>query len=340
MSARNYTNTATPAALTGSITAADTVFSLSSFAGYPAAPFTAAIERGTAFEEIVLVTAVSGTTVTATRGYDGTTAKTHPAGGGFLHVVVAKDYAEANAHVSATTGVHGLGVGSAPVGTTDTQTLSNKTLTNPVLSGAATGGSLTLSGDLSAAGVALSALNTTVGSQGTAITANTSAIGTLNTTVAAKADKTYVDSADATTLASGKSYADTKDAATLASAKAYTDAKDTLPTWTTITPGSGWSAVATHPWQYGKTTDGRVQMRGWLTNSGGFAKPSGILATLPAGIRPTDTLVIPIVCNVDAAQYTAALVIQPTGNATIDFFAGTAPAGSIFYPVVSYLGEQ
>lgn len=128
---RNYSNTATEAILSGSVTSADTTINLTSFAGYPAPPFTAAIERGTPSEEIVLVTAVSGATVTATRGFDGTTAKSHAAGAQFLHVTVARDYDEANDHVNATSGVHGAA--GPVVGTTDVQTLTNKTLVAPAL---------------------------------------------------------------------------------------------------------------------------------------------------------------------------------------------------------------
>jgi hypothetical protein len=66
---------------------------------------------------VVLITAVSSSTVTATRGYDGTTPKSHAAGATFTHTTVAKDFDEANAHVNAATGVHGLAGGL--VGTTD-----------------------------------------------------------------------------------------------------------------------------------------------------------------------------------------------------------------------------
>lgn len=155
MTARNYTNTATEATLTGAVASSDGSFTLTSFSGFPAAPFTAAIERGTAGEEIVLVTAVSASTVTATRGYDGTTAKSHAAGSSFLHVVVAKDYAEANTHVSTNTAVHG--VAGNVVGTSDVQTLSNKTLISPTISaptvtGTAGLANASLSGGLTVAG--------------------------------------------------------------------------------------------------------------------------------------------------------------------------------------------
>jgi hypothetical protein len=165
MSDRNYSNTATEAALVGSITAADTSFTLASFGGYPATPFTAVIDRNTALEEIVLVTSVSVDTIVCTRGYDNTTAKSHDAGAQFLHVVAAIDYDEANTHINASSNVHGV-TGSV-VGTSDTQTLSNKTLTTPTISGptisgTAAMGSVTLSGTLGVTGnTSLSTLSTT-----------------------------------------------------------------------------------------------------------------------------------------------------------------------------------
>lgn len=155
MTARNYSNTSTEAALSGSITSGDTTFSLTSYSGFPSVPYTAAIDRGTASEEIVLITADSSGTVTATRGYDGTTAKSHSASAQFLHVVVAKDYEEANDHINASAAVHGLA--GTVVGTSDTQTLTNKTLTAPTISGptvtgTATMGSATLSGTINVTG--------------------------------------------------------------------------------------------------------------------------------------------------------------------------------------------
>jgi hypothetical protein len=151
---RHYSNTATEATLTSGITAVDTTFSLTSFSDYPAADFTAAISRGETDEEIVLVTVVSGSTVTVTRGYDGTTAKSHAAGASFLHVTIAKDYDEANTHVNATSGVHGTS--GAVVGTSDAQTLTNKTLTSPTIASA------TMTGTTSMAALSVTG-NATVG---------------------------------------------------------------------------------------------------------------------------------------------------------------------------------
>lgn len=155
MSIRNYTNTGQTSTLVAAIGATDTSFTLSNYAGDPTPPFTAALARGTATEEIVLVTAVSVSTVTVTRGYDGTSAQAQGAGATFQEVVVAQDFREANVHVNATSGVHGI-TGSV-VGTSDTQTLTNKTLTLPALSsptitGTATMASATVSGTLSVTG--------------------------------------------------------------------------------------------------------------------------------------------------------------------------------------------
>lgn len=89
-------------------------------------PYYATISLGEPDEEIVLVTAVSGSTATVTRAQDGSTAVLHLAAATFDQTVIAKDFDEANEHVTSTSGVHGI-VGSV-VGTTDAQTLSSKTI--------------------------------------------------------------------------------------------------------------------------------------------------------------------------------------------------------------------
>jgi hypothetical protein len=142
MAVRNYSNTATLALTAAFVDATATSATLANFAGFPTAPFLATIERGTSSEEVVLVTATAGSAVTMTRGYDGTTAKSHAAGSTFQHVVTAIDLVEANAHVNATTGVHGTT--GALVGTTSTQTLTNKTLSSPTISSPTFTGGLTL----------------------------------------------------------------------------------------------------------------------------------------------------------------------------------------------------
>jgi len=65
--------------------------------GWPSStPYTLIIDVDTVLEEIVEVTARSGTTLTVTRGVDGTTAKAHDAGADVRHGVSARDFSEKN----------------------------------------------------------------------------------------------------------------------------------------------------------------------------------------------------------------------------------------------------
>lgn len=134
MSRRNFSNTASVGVITDVLNNTDTTDTVNLSTGltsWPATPCTGAISLGQADEEVVLVTAISGTSVTLTRGYDGSAARSHTTNSTLTHVAVAKDYDEANAHVNATSGVHGIT--GAVVGDTDSQTLTNKSLTRPVI---------------------------------------------------------------------------------------------------------------------------------------------------------------------------------------------------------------
>ena len=133
MTRRYYANAAPQQTLSTSLNASATSLTIAgSFTGWPSSfPFFATLDLGTGTDEIVSVTGISGTTATIVRGQDGTTAQSHPSGATLDCTVVRQDLDEANAHVNATTGVHG--VSGAVVGTTDTQTLTNKTLTNAIL---------------------------------------------------------------------------------------------------------------------------------------------------------------------------------------------------------------
>jgi hypothetical protein len=73
--------------------------------GYPnQTPWTAIIDPDTASEEVVEVTGVAGTTLTVTRGVDGTSAVQHSAGAVLRHGVSGRDFDEANSHVNTTSG--------------------------------------------------------------------------------------------------------------------------------------------------------------------------------------------------------------------------------------------
>lgn len=88
---------------TGINNTSDVTLTVPSTTGYPATPFTIALERGTVNEEVCLVTAKTGTTFTVTRGFDGTTIKAHTTGAPIEHATTAADYRDANAHVYDTT---------------------------------------------------------------------------------------------------------------------------------------------------------------------------------------------------------------------------------------------
>ena len=133
MTTRKYSSrsqqTTLSAALTSSGTTATVVSGTSLLGGVTISAgeiFTVVIDPDTALEEIVDVSAVSTNTLTIVRGRDGSSGVAHSAGAAVRHMAIGRDYREANTHIEAASGVHGV-TGSV-VGTTDTQTLTNKTI--------------------------------------------------------------------------------------------------------------------------------------------------------------------------------------------------------------------
>src|SRR5512139_3646166 len=136
MVVRYYSSTAVPTTLSLNVTPASTVIDVNALVGYPTSfPYTLCLDFDTALRELVEVTNASGTSLTVTRGIDGTSAIAHSAGATVRHVSSARDFADSRAHENASVGVHGIA--GAVVGTTDTQTLSNKTISSPIITGTA-----------------------------------------------------------------------------------------------------------------------------------------------------------------------------------------------------------
>lgn len=140
MTTRNYSSRSQQTTLTSAVTAGASsivVVSGTALLGGVTIPagttFTIVIDPDTAIEEIVDATQVSTNTFTVTRAIDGSSAQAHSAGAVVRHMAIGRDYRESNAHIEASTGVHGISNSSSVVGTIDTQTLTNKTLTSPTI---------------------------------------------------------------------------------------------------------------------------------------------------------------------------------------------------------------
>lgn len=132
--ARYYSATAQPTILTSAITPSTTNILVQQTVGFPVnTPYILALDYNNPSEEVVLVTAQTGTSLTVIRAYDGTSATSHSAGAAVRHTWSAIDGTDARVHEGNTANVHGV-LGNV-VGDTDVQTLSNKTLFNTTFTG-------------------------------------------------------------------------------------------------------------------------------------------------------------------------------------------------------------
>lgn len=127
--ARQFSNTHVATTLASGINSSATAITPTSLSGLPSSyPYSLIIAYGTATLEVVTVTALAGSSLTVTRGQDGTLAQAHNAGDAVVHGVTARDLFEPQTHIDGVSNVHGVGSGSNVVGTATAQTLTNKTI--------------------------------------------------------------------------------------------------------------------------------------------------------------------------------------------------------------------
>lgn len=109
MPRRYYSSTAGRTTLASGVTDSATSFSVVAVSGWPSSfPYTLIIDQDTVNEEIVQVTARSGTSLTVVRAVDGTTGVAHSAGAAVNHGVSARDFDEPNAHIESTSNPHSV----------------------------------------------------------------------------------------------------------------------------------------------------------------------------------------------------------------------------------------
>lgn len=144
---RSYEGAAQAAVLTSALggSTADLTIYCDDLTNWPTGtggrPFYVCIDRGKPTEEKILCSTRSSNVLTVYnsggtngRAADDTSITSHSINATIEHVFTATDADEANAHVNASSAVHGIS--GSVVGTTDTQVLTNKTLTDPTINGA------------------------------------------------------------------------------------------------------------------------------------------------------------------------------------------------------------
>lgn len=103
MARRYYSSTAARTTLAADINSSVTTVGVTAVSGWPASfPYTIIIDQDTINEEVVTVTARTGTTLTVVRGVDGTTGVSHSNGAAVNHGVSARDFDEPNAFINGT----------------------------------------------------------------------------------------------------------------------------------------------------------------------------------------------------------------------------------------------
>lgn len=315
MPAFNYSSTAGEMTLVGDISSSATVIAVSSVTGLPVVPFKLVLDPGQSTEEIVKVTAASGTSLTVTRGWDGTSGQAHSALAKIRHMMTAEDLRLSRQHEDLTS-AHG--VAGAVVGTTDTQVLTNKDLTGATNSFPTT---LARSADLTAHTDATAAHGATGAVVGTTNTQ------TLTDKTLDGASNTFSNIPQAAVTGVTTMQSDVNTAKTdITNNKARLTALE-APTWTALTT---WSASVS-----GDTTmvpqyhsdNGRVDLRGVVNHATAFSGNAFNVGTLPAGARPNVERNFAIARQWTTGDSAARLRIATTGVMT--YYSATNDAAWI-----------
>jgi len=104
MARRFYSSIAVRTTLSSGINSSVTSITVAAVTGFPGSyPYTLILDEGLSTQEVVEVTAGSGTTLTVTRGVDGSVAAAHGTGAAVNHGVSARDFDEPNAFLNAGT---------------------------------------------------------------------------------------------------------------------------------------------------------------------------------------------------------------------------------------------
>jgi len=103
MARRYYSSIAAQTTLSAGVNNSTATIPVTAVSGWPSSfPYTLLIDKDTVNEEIVSVTGRAGTTLTVTRGVDGSAAVAHSAGANVQHGVSARDFDEPNDFINGT----------------------------------------------------------------------------------------------------------------------------------------------------------------------------------------------------------------------------------------------
>lgn len=119
MATRNYTNSAQPQLLSGTMNNTDTTTTITvgSTSTFPTAPFILTIDRGLSTQEVMLCTSkASSTTFIVIRGYNGSAKSAHSPNAIVEHTAAAIDYAEPNTFINTYTSAGDLVQGNGTQG--------------------------------------------------------------------------------------------------------------------------------------------------------------------------------------------------------------------------------